>query len=92
MTEIVTLAEAKSYLRVDHTDEHGVIATLISAATEAVLEVADAWDAETPVPGRIKLAVLARVAESFDKRHEAPKAANEVGLILPYSSFSTGAE
>jgi hypothetical protein len=88
MTDLVTLAEAKAYCRVDGSDDDAVLAVLISAASEAVLEAADP---NTAVPGRLKLAVLSRVAESFDKRGEAPEAKNENVLTFPFSSYSTGA-
>ena len=38
--DLVTLDEAKNYLRVDYTDEDALISTLISSATELCVDVA----------------------------------------------------
>lgn len=81
MTEIVTLAEAKAYLRVTNDREDGTIALLIAAASETVMQIADNWDGVGDVPDRIKLAVLARVAESFDNREQLPSATNELPML-----------
>lgn len=78
--ELVTIAEAALYCRVDNDEEDSVLAMLISAATAAVLDVADGWlpiEGE-PVPDRIKLAILAHVAQAFDQRHD--------GVDLPASA------
>lgn len=83
MTEIVTLAETKAYLHVDSSAEDATIGMLIAAATEAVLEVADAWDGEGDVPNRLKLAVLARVATTFDNRASVRAGDGEDRLVLP---------
>lgn len=85
MTELVTLAEAKSFLRVDDADEDTTIAMLIGAATEAVLTIADAWAPVEglPVPERLRLAVLARVAIAFDNREKVTGADGEFALIAP---------
>lgn len=85
MTELVTLAEAKSFLRVDDGGEDATIAMLIGAATEAVLTIADAWTPVEglPVPERLRLAVLARVAIAFDNRENVTAADGEFALIAP---------
>ena len=83
MTDIVSLAEAKAWCRVDHDDEDEIIESMIAAATETVAETADAWDGEGIAPARVKLAVLARVAESFHNREAVPIAKNELPLLQP---------
>ena len=70
MTALVTLDEAKLWLRVMHDEEDTTIGLLIGAASEAVLEMADGWTPEAPVPERLRLAVLARVA--IGARHLLP--------------------
>ena len=79
-TDLVTIEEAKLWCRVDSDDEDETFATLIGAASEAVLSVADGWDGSDPVPDRIKLAVLTHVAQAFDNR--------ENGAALPVSAGS----
>ena len=83
MANIVTLEEAKAFCRVLSTDEDAIFETLIAAATDAVAEYADAWDGEGEAPARLRLAVLARVAESFDNREQVPQAKGERILIQP---------
>lgn len=85
MIELVTLDEAKLFCRVDSIDEDETIATLIGAASAAILDIADAW---TPVegelvPDRIKLAVLAHVALAFDNRDEVDPPASAARLLSP---------
>ncbi len=83
MADLVTLAEAKEYCRIDGTQDDATLAIMITAASDAVTDQADAWDGTGDVPPRLKLAVLARVAESYDNREQVPIARNERGLIQP---------
>ena len=83
MSEIVTLAETKLFLRVDHDDEDALITTMIASATEAVLTLADQWDGLEPVPARLQLAVLSRVAVTFDQRGNLAPGEGERYLIGP---------
>src|SRR3546814_13560562 len=50
MADLVTLNEAKLYLRVDGDDEDDTNALLIAAASDAVRDVATGWDGEGDVP------------------------------------------
>ena len=84
MPDLVTLAEAKSYLRVTENHEDTLIATLITAASDAVGDYAEAWAGAGDVPARIKQAVLARVAAAFDNREVISEAKGEQGFLLPY--------
>lgn len=83
MTDIVTLTEAKDYLRVTSDRDDSTIALLIAAASESVRQTADLWDGTGEAPDRLKLAVLARVAESFDNREQLPSATNELRTLYP---------
>lgn len=88
MSNLVTLAEAKDYLRVEDDWEDATIAMLIEAASAAVIEYADAWVPSDQVPARIKLAVLVRVASSYCTRESIGDAIGEPGLISPYRTLS----
>lgn len=87
MTDLVTLAEAKSFLRVDGTDEDGTIGILITAASDAVTDIADEWDGTGDVPARLKLAVLTRVAVAFDQRDNLRPGNGEDRLLGPYRAL-----
>lgn len=89
MADAVTLAEAKAWLRVDHADDDATIALLIRAATDAVRDVADGWDGTDPAPDRVKLAVLARVAVSFDQRTSLAAGAGELPMLTPLRTLET---
>lgn len=64
--EIITLAEVKEWLRVDSDHEDDTLAILIAAATEDALDYADTWDSGTEPPARLKLAVLAHIAQAWE--------------------------
>jgi len=81
---LVTLAEAKEYLRVDTADEDATIGTLISTAGRLCADVArlsgEEWeevnsDVEdpsfTPIRETMKVAILYTVAYLFEHREEA---------------------
>lgn len=87
--EIITLAEAKAYLRVDHDGEDATIQTLIDAACEAAVDYADAWDAATDAPARLRLAVLGHVARAFDARDDVDVPAASQGLARPLRTIET---
>lgn len=83
MADIVTLAEAKAWLRVISNSEDDTLAMLITAASDAVGDLADLWDGTGEAPARLKLAVLTRVATSFDNRERTDASAGEPRLIGP---------
>lgn len=83
MADLVTLEEAKAYLRVEYANDDALIAVLISAASDAVRDVATDWDGEGDVPDRIKLAVLARVAVTYDERTNVNSGAGELTMLTP---------
>lgn len=84
MTTLVTLDEAKAWLRVDGDEEDPVILLLIAAASEAVLATADGWDGTGEAPDRLKLAVLARVAVAYDDRVNVSAGTGEDRLVQPF--------
>jgi len=83
MADLVTLSEAKAFIRVLHEDEDDLIALLISAASEAVQDVASGWDGVGEAPDRLKLAALARVAETFDNRTSLEPGKGELPMLTP---------
>ena len=83
MADLVTLIEAKAFLRVDFDDDDTTIALLIAAASDAVRDVASDWDGAGDVPDRIKLAVLTRIANAYDRRTSVEAGAGELGMLTP---------
>ena len=83
MADIVTLSEAKDFCRVLHDDEDMTIALMIAAATDAVADIADAWDGLGEAPPRLKLAVLTRVAIMYDQRDSMEAGKGELSLLTP---------
>lgn len=83
MADLVTLSEAKAYLRVNHSDDDTTVALLIAAASDAVRDVATDWDGEGDVPDRLKVAVLSRVAITYDERTRVEPGAGELGMLTP---------
>ena len=81
---LITLAEAKGYLRVDTADEDAMIGILISSAGRLCADVArltnEEWEALnsntddaslTPVRETMKVAILYAVGYLFEHREEA---------------------
>lgn len=82
--DIVTLTEAKAYLRVDADDEDDLLHLLIGAATEAALQLADGYDPAEEAPLTLKLAILVHVTRAFDNREEGADAPpSAVRLLSP---------
>ena len=78
---LVTVQEAKEYLRVDSADEDLTIATLLSAScrlctdvarlSEAQWEAIDAGEGEAAVMETMKVAILYALGYLFEHREEA---------------------
>ena len=81
---LVTLTEAKKYLRVDTADEDAMIGTLLATAGRLCADVARLSDKEwedvnsdledsslTPIRETMKVAILYTVAYLFEHREEA---------------------
>ena len=82
MSDPVTLAEAKAFLRVAHEGEDAAIERLLRTAKERLeLELARTLDASAPLP--LKQALLAWTAHAFE-RGEGARPASVDGWIAPY--------
>ena len=93
---LVTLTEAKEYLRVDTADEDAMIGTLITTAGRICADVArltdEKWEAVdsetedaslTPIRETMKVAVLYTIGYLFEHREEA----DHHGLTLTLRSM-----
>ena len=69
MSDPVTLAEAKLFLRVEHAAEDGLIATLIDAA-RARIETACELELDESSPAALRLAVLMLVLRAYERGGE----------------------
>ena len=83
MRQIVSLDEAKLYLRVDRNVEDAQIEIMVQAATEAALVIADAWDGTGEPPARLKMAVLSHVAAFYCDREGIAQSDGVVRLLMP---------
>ena len=83
--EIITLDEAKTYLRVDYSDEDDLITSFISTAEKLVQDMSrlsdDDWDAadEDTLAG-VRIAILFTVAYLYEHREEADHSALNLTL------------
>jgi hypothetical protein len=83
MADLVSLLEAKVFMRVEHPEDDVVIATLIAAASDAVRDVATDWDGVGDPPPRLKLAVLTRVCATYENRTTLEPAKGELPMLTP---------
>ncbi|MET4682869.1 head-tail connector protein [Brevundimonas faecalis] len=83
MTEPVTLAEARLFLRVGDGAEDGVIQTLIDAARARVeAETGRALDGASPAP--LRLAVMMLAMRAYERGEADETVAPVEGWIAPY--------
>ncbi|WP_425982248.1 head-tail connector protein [Brevundimonas sp. TWP1-2-1b1] len=82
MTEPVSLAEAKLFLRVEHEAEDGLIQTLIEAA-QAKVEGDVGLSLTSTSPAPLRLAILMLVLRAYE-RGEAVEIEPVEGWIAPY--------
>ena len=74
MTALVTLAQAKTHLRIEHDDDDADIALKADQATAVILDYIkypegwEAWD-ETTVPLHIQAAILIMLSKLYDDRN-----------------------
>ena len=82
---IITLDEAKTYLRVDYPDEDGLITSFIASAEKLVQDLSrlsdDEWGAaDDDTIARVRIAVLFTVAYLYEHREEADHSALNLTL------------
>lgn len=79
MTDLITLTEAKSYLRVDYTDEDALIGSLLQSAQVLCKDVArltdEGWEELVTAQGSaiapLRVAVLYTLGYLYEHREEA---------------------
>lgn len=81
---IITLAEAKEYLRVTYDDEDTLIAHLIATASESAMAHADGLEDGATVPESVRTAALIHVARLFDTRHNEDQPPASLSLANRY--------
>lgn len=67
---ILTLDEAKAFLRVDDDHEDALITHLILTASETALAHADGLTEGDPIPESVRTSALLHVARLYDNREE----------------------
>ena len=87
MTDLITLDEAKAFLRVDHTEEDDLIEQLIATATETALAHADGLEEGDPVPESVRTSAMLHVARLFDGREEGAAPPASVALANRYRAW-----
>ena len=87
MTPIVTLEEAKTFLRVDYSEEDALIQSLILTATETALAHADGLVEGDPIPESVRTAALIHVARLFDTRHNEDQPPASLTLANRYRKW-----
>ena len=83
--DIITLNEAKTYLRVDYSDEDSLITNFIASAQKLVQDMArlsdEDWSAaDEDTLARVRIAVLYTVAYLYEHREEADHSALNLTL------------
>lgn len=86
---MLTLAEAKLHVRVDHDDEDAAIETMIGAASAAILNYLDLDAQPDPLPDPVKQACLMLVCDLYENRAATTDAHSYVNatyqaLLNPY--------
>ena len=82
---MITLDEAKTYLRVDYSDEDELITSFIASAEKLVQDMSrlpdDDWNAaDEDTLARVRIAVLFTVAYFYEHREEADHSALNLTL------------
>ena len=84
---IITLAEAKAFLRVEHDDEDSVIAQLAATASESALAHADGLEDGASVPESVRTAALIHLARMFENRLDESQPSASLTLANRYRKW-----
>lgn len=84
----ITLAEAKAFIRVDHTTEDALIQQLIMTAVETAFAHADGLPATGAAPDSVKTAALLHIARLYDDRHSDNPPQAAATLASRYRNWS----
>ena len=94
MADLITLAEAKLHLRVDHSDEDTAIQAMINAAVAATADYLnmDAEDLDSEAPAPVKSAALLLIGDLYEHREAQAERAlfhnmTYVRLLNPYRAM-----
>lgn len=87
MTPIITLQEAKEFIRVEHHDEDSLIESLVLTATETALAHADGLIETDPMPESVRTSALLHVARLYDGRSEGAAPVASVALANRYRKW-----
>ena len=87
--ELVTLEDVKSFLRIDHADQDGLLSSLTRTATEHALELANGLVVDDPeaVPERVRTAILVQVLALYEDPHGAMPSKSAEALLHPFRKF-----
>ena len=84
---IITLDEAKAFIRIDYADEDPLILQLIDTASETALAHADGLQPAGPIPESVRTSALLHVARLYDGRHEGAAPPASVSLANRYRKW-----
>lgn len=87
MTPLLSLAEAKLFLRVDHDDDDTLIEGLILTAAETALAHADGLTEADTIPESVRTSALLHVARLYDNREEGAAPVASVSLANRYRKW-----
>lgn len=87
MTPIVTLEEAKAFIRVESQDEDVLIQQLIATASETAMAHADGIEAGGEIPESVRTSALLHIGRLYDTREEGAAPVASVSLANRYRKW-----